>query len=87
MRTTFLKDKKQVFVITPEGDYDANKCMQLAKENGYDVPSEAFEHNKSAHASDLKSNYFINGINVFTPCDCNPLSFTLWRGEGYTYTC
>ncbi len=64
---------------------DIQSLVSIARENGYDLPSQSFIHCFESWALDLKSNYHHNGINVFTPCGCNPLRFTIYKGDGKTY--
>lgn len=51
--------------------------MEIASKSGVKVGRDAVEHNFNAWRSDYKSGYRDeeNGIFVFTPCGCNPLSF------------
>lgn len=43
---------------------------------GFDVSEEALWHNYNAWYDDMKSNFVQeNGLQIFTPCRCNPLSF------------
>lgn len=64
---------------------DIYALVRIAKENGFDIPEAAFIHNYAAWRGDYKSNFHYNGINVFTPCRCNELSFSIFFGEGHTY--
>ena len=60
---------------------------------GLKVSLKAIEHNYDAWSQDLKSGFKDegNGTFLFTPCGCNPLSFTAeaLKGESYeiTYEC
>lgn len=65
---------------------DFYALAELSRKNGYNLPVEAFIHNYEAWRSDYKSNYHYNGINCYTPCRCNDLSFTISAGKGETFT-
>jgi len=64
---------------------DANKLSEIAKEQGYEMPAEAFIHNYESWRSDFKSNFNHNGLDCFTPCKCNNLSYTIKKGNTQTY--
>ena len=64
---------------------DIEALVIAAKEHGFSLPGKAFIHCFESWALDFKSNYHHNGINVFTPCGCNKLRFTIYRSEGETY--
>ena len=76
-------------------DSDINKMIQEFKEHGLNVTREAIEHNYQAWKYDNKSGYRDenNGYHLFTPCGCNPMSFTASslhkKCEGWqtTYIC
>lgn len=65
---------------------DFYSLVELAKKSGLELPDEAFIHNYEAWRNDYKSNYHYNGVNCYTPCRCNELSFTLSIGNGETFT-
>ena len=76
-------------------DSDVNLIIMKFKENGFNVTAEAIRHNFEAWRYDEKSGYRdeVNNYHLFTPCGCNPLSFTAttlhkqcddWQT---TYTC
>lgn len=48
------------------------------KAHGFNVTTEALYHNAYWWSDDYKSGYRDeeNGYHLFTPCGCNPLSFT-----------
>jgi len=64
---------------------DFYNLVKIAKENGFDIPTEAFIHNYEAWRCDFKSNYNHNGICCYTPCGCNDLSFSLMVSATETY--
>lgn len=76
------KDRKQREETTM---IDFYSLIALAKKHGFDLPADAFIHNYECWRVDFKSNYHHNGVNCFTPCGCNELAFTLYKGEGETY--
>ena len=53
------------------------KMVKEFSENGFKVTREAILHNYNAWRWDMKSGYRDeeNGLHLFTPCGCNPLSF------------
>lgn len=57
------------------------KWMQFFKARGFNVTREALKHNYEAWYLDSKSGYRDekNNYHLFTPCGCNPLSFTATR--------
>ena len=76
-------------------DSDVNRIIAKFKENGFNVTAEAIRHNFEAWRYDEKSGYRdeVNNYHLFSPCGCNPLSFTAttlhkqcedWQT---TYTC
>lgn len=50
--------------------------IQEFKDNGFNVSKKALCHNYACWIGDLKSGYRGRGYHIFTPCGCNPLSFT-----------
>lgn len=76
-------------------DSDINLIIKKFKEKGFNVTAEAIRHNFEAWRYDEKSGYRDekNNYHLFSPCGCNPLSFTAttlhkqcedWQ---HTYTC
>lgn len=69
-------------------DFDKNDKRSIDKvikysiekfsENGFNVTEEAIRHNFNAWVLDMKSGYRDNenGYHLFSPCGCNPLSFS-----------
>lgn len=69
-------------------DFDKNDKRSIDKvikytiekfsENGFNVTEEAIRHNFNAWVLDMKSGYRDekNNYHLFTPCGCNPLSFS-----------
>lgn len=57
------------------------KWQQFFKESGFNVTIEALKHNHHCWLMDSKSGYRDeeNNYHLFTPCGCNPLSFTATR--------
>ena len=57
---------------------DLKKIQKEFKENGFNVTLKALKYNYSSWLGDLKSGYRDekNGYHLFTPCGCNPLSFS-----------
>lgn len=55
-----------------------DSVIKKFKENGFNVTKEAIIHNYSAWICDKKSGYRDeeNGYHLFSPCGCNPLSFS-----------
>lgn len=74
------RQKEFMYSVMP----DVHKLAEAAKEHGYDMPAEGFIYNYEAWQLDYKSYYHHQGVNCFTPCKCNPLSFSLSKGEGKT---
>lgn len=57
------------------------KWQQFFKERGFNVTIDALKHNHNCWLMDSKSGYRDeeNNYFLFTPCGCNPLSFTATR--------
>lgn len=57
---------------------DIDKIIAEFKANGFNVTKDAILHNFDAWKYDMKSGYRDdeNGYHLFTPCGCNPLSFS-----------
>ena len=75
--------------IFPTGDTTKADVIAEFAKHGYEISEEALEHNYKAWSWDCKSAYVENGVELFTPCGCNPLSFTAFkaRPESHTYIC
>lgn len=86
---------KKYEVFIPEGErIDLVAIQKEFIDNGFNVTMEALRHNYEAWYYDLKSGYRDeeNGYHLFSPCGCNPLSFSaseLIEGNDWqiTYVC
>lgn len=60
------------------GENVAKSVANRFKKQGFNVTVEALMHNYHAWLDDMKSGYRDeeNGYHLFTPCGCNPLSFS-----------
>lgn len=56
---------------------DLDAVVSYAKEHGFNVEREMLEYNLAAWENDHKSGCRGSECHVFTPCGCNPLSFTI----------
>lgn len=66
----------------PQKDTDreiVKETLDFFHEKGFNVTEEAIMHNLMAYDRDEKSGYRDekNGYHLFTPCCCNPLTFTV----------
>ena len=74
-------------------ELDVESILAEFAKYDFNVTYEAIEHNFNAWLNDYKSGYRDedNQYHLFTPCGCNPLSFTVSRLNGsdwqITYTC
>lgn len=85
----------EAFTCPEQERLEIDRIESFFRDNGYNVPREAIEHNFDAWLDDTKSGYRdeTNGYHLFSPCGCNPLSMRLstlhnlcddWQ---QTYTC
>lgn len=62
------------------------RIQKFFKEQGYNVTEEAIKHNFSAYSYGMKSGYRDeeNDYHLFTPCNLNPLTFSLTTLSKFT---
>lgn len=86
MRVISNSDSVRIF---PTGKNSINEIIAEFAKHGYKVSEKALWHNYRAWDMDYKSAFVENGVELFTPCGCNPLSFTALkaREDSYTYIC
>lgn len=73
--TCFTDSDGDVRLFPCDGATSAEVIAEFAR-HGYKVSELALEHNYNAWKHDFKSAFVENVVEVFTPCGCNPLSFT-----------
>lgn len=62
--------------VFPQDWITMAEILDAFRNAGFEVTEEALWHNYNAWHADMKSNFVQeNGLQIFTPCRCNPLSF------------
>lgn len=77
-----VRNYKNLFL--KNGKLSYARIRRIFKRHGFDVTDKALEHNYGCWRDDLKSGFRDeeNGYHLFTPCGCNPLSFTATKLNG-----